>query len=141
MDVDRMYTNDPINPNIPTQYPHQPIPPPGGQPYIHTPAGSPPPQMGHSPPPMGHPAMSPQQQPQQFIQQASPVTSPGQEKQQFYVQQVPQHPGMPPAPQSGQFQTAVPLASLQKSPAPVDCPNCRHRGMTRVEYHSGGMTQ
>lgn len=39
------------------------------------------------------------------------------------------------------FQTAIPLASLQKAPAPVDCPICHTRAMTRTEFHSGNTTQ
>ena len=43
--------------------------------------------------------------------------------------------------QQSNYQTSVPLASLQNAPAPVDCPNCKTRSMTRVEFHSGNTTQ
>jgi lipopolysaccharide-induced tumor necrosis factor-alpha factor len=39
------------------------------------------------------------------------------------------------------YQNATPLASLQQGPAPVDCPVCNVREMTRTEYVSGGTTQ
>ena len=45
-----------------------------------------------------------------------------------------------PIPQNN-FASATPLFSLQQGPAPVDCPMCRVRQMTRVEYVSGGTTQ
>jgi hypothetical protein len=39
------------------------------------------------------------------------------------------------------FASATPLASLQEFPAPVDCPLCKVRQMTRTEYLSGDKTQ
>ena len=45
----------------------------------------------------------------------------------------------PGQPQS--FQTAVPLNQLSRSPAPVDCPNCKQRALTTVHYESGDNTQ
>ena len=112
--------------------------------------GSPPPGQAYGPPPG---AQSPPPQVQQIHQAPPAVHSPGQEKQEYYVGQHPVQPGMvhqqsggvmpvmSPAQQGSQYQTAVPLASLQKSPAPVDCPNCRQRVMTRTEFHSGNYTQ
>lgn len=44
------------------------------------------------------------------------------------------------APQNN-FASATPLVSLQRSPAPVDCPMCRTRQMTTVDCVSGGTTQ
>jgi lipopolysaccharide-induced tumor necrosis factor-alpha factor len=38
------------------------------------------------------------------------------------------------------FAAATPLASLQEFPAPVDCPLCKVRQMTRTEYLSGNKT-
>jgi hypothetical protein len=35
----------------------------------------------------------------------------------------------------------VPLTTLGSSAAPVVCPNCGYRGVTNVEYESGGFTQ
>ena len=34
----------------------------------------------------------------------------------------------------------MPLQSLGPSPAPVDCPACRGRFMTMIDYHVGGTT-
>ena len=46
-----------------------------------------------------------------------------------------QQPGV-----SYQYQTATPLQSLGIAPAPVDCPACRTRHMTRIDYTVGGTT-
>ena len=92
-----------------------------------------------------------------------PATSPGQEKHEYYSpgaapgQQPPQgqgipmqnHPGMPPQQASGQYgassaqvyHTVTPLQSLSEGPAPVDCPVCHTRAMTRCEKHSGNTVQ
>lgn len=43
--------------------------------------------------------------------------------------------------QRNQYGNATPLASLQQAPAPVDCPICGVREMTRTEFTSGGTTQ
>jgi len=51
-------------------------------------------------------------------------------------QQIPQRA----APPRNNYQMATPLPSLQQSPVPVDCPVCRVREMTRVEFVSGGTT-
>lgn len=40
-----------------------------------------------------------------------------------------------------QYQTATPLASLNRSPAPVDCPSCGERAMTVTSFESGNTTQ
>lgn len=48
-----------------------------------------------------------------------------QQHQQPYPQQQPQ---------------GTPIACLGPHPAPVVCPNCRHSGVTAVEYSSGGFT-
>lgn len=37
--------------------------------------------------------------------------------------------------------TATPLASLQETPAVVDCPACNNRQMTTCEFVTGGRTQ
>ena len=39
------------------------------------------------------------------------------------------------------YQTAVRLVNLQEAAAPVDCPVCRQRALTRTEYVSGNTTQ
>ncbi|KAL8896272.1 MAG: hypothetical protein Q9207_007785 [Kuettlingeria erythrocarpa] len=89
---------------------------------------------------------------QQYPQQ--PMASPpmDQPKQEFYPGQpgTPQHQAsMPmqqqqqqqqPMPQSG-YQTATPLANLGEGAAPVDCPCCHMRALTRPEYHSGNTTK
>jgi lipopolysaccharide-induced tumor necrosis factor-alpha factor len=79
-----------------------------------------------------------EQQPQYSAEQ--PGMQPIQEKtypQQGVPQQ--QYPQQP-MPQST-YASATPLVSLQQGPAPVDCPMCRVRQMTRVEFVSGGTTQ
>ena len=51
-------------------------------------------------------------------------------------------PGMPPQQPSGpMYQNATPIANLQRSPAPADCPACGQRSMTNVEFETGNMTQ
>ncbi|THC88055.1 hypothetical protein EYZ11_012497 [Aspergillus tanneri] len=39
------------------------------------------------------------------------------------------------------YNTSSPLHALQRAPAPVDCPVCGQREMTRVEAESGKTTQ
>jgi hypothetical protein len=52
------------------------------------------------------------------------------------------HPGMPPQAQSGTvYQNATPIASLNRGPAPADCPACGQRAMTNVAYETGNTTQ
>lgn len=52
------------------------------------------------------------------------------------------HPGMPPQAQSGNvYQNATPIASLNRGPAPADCPACGQRAMTNVAYEVGNTTQ
>ncbi|MBE3049136.1 LITAF-like zinc ribbon domain-containing protein [Candidatus Bathyarchaeota archaeon] len=115
-------------------------------------------------------AMSPQptdqqQQQQQGVQQhGAPVQYPQptadqqhgaiQQHQQplppGYAQEKPMDPASAPQhvfPPQGQMYPAqpqaygTPLVSLNQQPAPVACPRCSHRGMTEVEYESGGFTQ
>ncbi|MCJ1312948.1 hypothetical protein MMC25_006624 [Agyrium rufum] len=38
------------------------------------------------------------------------------------------------------YQNATPLDKLGEQPAPVDCPTCGVRQLTRTEYHSGNTT-
>jgi len=42
---------------------------------------------------------------------------------------------------TGGYQTVVPLANLDRAPAPVDCPRCGKRGLTETETESGGFTK
>ncbi|ERF70700.1 hypothetical protein EPUS_02566 [Endocarpon pusillum Z07020] len=39
-----------------------------------------------------------------------------------------------------QFKTATAIPNLGMGPAPVDCPSCGKRGMTRVSYQAGNTT-
>ncbi|KAH8684609.1 LITAF-like zinc ribbon domain-containing protein [Tricladium varicosporioides] len=79
------------------------------------------------------------QQPHPDMSQAEAL--PG---QHVYQQQLPieeqQKQQQQPVPQHVQYATATPLASLTQGPAPVDCPVCRTRQMTAIEFVSGGTT-
>jgi len=59
-------------------------------------------------------------------------------------QQMPMHQNTMPMQQPMQtqstYQTAVPLGNLQEAAAPVDCPVCRQRALTRTEYVAGNTT-
>lgn len=99
------------------------------------------------------------------MQQASPQGIP-QQPQVVYMQQSPGIPGQPGHPQTGipmqqtgqpgqqagvaapggaqgqrTYQNVTPLASLGRSPAPVDCPACGQRQMTRISFLAGNYTQ
>ncbi|KAF2654493.1 hypothetical protein K491DRAFT_693799 [Lophiostoma macrostomum CBS 122681] len=53
-------------------------------------------------------------------------------------QQQQQQPGMPPQQPSGMvYQNVTPIASLNRSPAPVDCPACGQRAMTNCSFETG----
>ncbi|KAL8959461.1 MAG: hypothetical protein Q9183_005631, partial [Haloplaca sp. 2 TL-2023] len=78
--------------------------------------------------------------------QQTPLSSPpmgDQSKQEYYHQgaqpQMPMQQQFQPMQQSG-YQTAVPLANLQDSAAPADCPSCHMRALTKTEHHSGNTT-
>jgi hypothetical protein len=43
------------------------------------------------------------------------------------------------APQT--YYTAVPIIALSQGPAPVDCPVCRKRALTMIEFQAGNTTQ
>ncbi|KAL8645825.1 MAG: hypothetical protein Q9210_006493, partial [Variospora velana] len=90
----------------------------------------------------------PQHEQQQYPSQpmASPPMDPP--KQGYYASEQPQatttlqhQPSMPmqQQQQSG-YQTATPLANLQDAAAPADCPACRMRALTKIEFHSGNTT-
>jgi len=95
--------------------------------------------------------VGPERQPQQTYQQNGPQHSYPQQPQQTFQQNGPQPSyHQQEAPKQGfpqnnasrnNYQTATPLASLQQGPAPVDCPACGVREMTRTEFVSGGTTQ
>ncbi|KAL8993196.1 MAG: hypothetical protein Q9169_006527 [Polycauliona sp. 2 TL-2023] len=86
-------------------------------------------------------------------QQYTPMSSPpihDQPKQEYYAGQehnpapIHQQGSMPmqqPQVQAQGYQTAVPLANLQDAAAPVDCPACHMRALTKTEYHSGNTTK
>ncbi|TVY34863.1 hypothetical protein LOCC1_G007261 [Lachnellula occidentalis] len=58
-----------------------------------------------------------------------------------YAEEQQQQKGVnPPAAPRNNYQMATPLGSLQQGPAPVDCPVCGVREMTRTEFVSGGTT-
>ncbi|KAF4546699.1 Lipopolysaccharide-induced transcription factor regulating tumor necrosis factor [Lasiodiplodia theobromae] len=54
--------------------------------------------------------------------------------QQQQQQQQQQHPG------AQQYRTATPIANLNRSPAPVDCPACGHRALTATTFQTGNTT-
>ncbi|EFQ33088.1 LITAF-like zinc finger domain-containing protein [Colletotrichum graminicola] len=62
--------------------------------------------------------------------------SPPLQEQQQQPQSFPMQPGGP-----QNFQPyGTPLPALGPHPAPVECPDCHARGVTAVEYSSGGFT-
>ncbi|KAL8932043.1 MAG: hypothetical protein Q9216_006986, partial [Gyalolechia sp. 2 TL-2023] len=85
----------------------------------------------------------PQQQ-----QYQQPVSSPpmNEQKHEYYSQAaVPQHQPSNPIQhqvpvQTSQYQTATPLVSIGEGAAPVDCPCCHMRALTKTDYHSGNTT-
>ncbi|KAF9697142.1 hypothetical protein EKO04_005103 [Ascochyta lentis] len=109
---------------------------------------------GHPQPPVYHqdPNAQYQQQqphPQQYAQPhpQQPQSPPPQHAQAYEQQQkaYPHHeqqPGMPPQQPSGTvYQNATPIASLNRGPAPADCPACGQRAMTNVAFETGNTTQ
>lgn len=129
--------------------------------------GSPPPMQ--SPPLQTPPAMVQQGQPMMYQQQPNGMNyqqqpgmmqhDPNQQQQQMYGQAPPQQyqggpqsQGQPQQMQGGggagmaqndgsQFRTATAIPNLGMGPAPVDCPSCGKRAMTRISYHPGNTTQ
>ncbi|TVY83202.1 hypothetical protein LSUE1_G001688 [Lachnellula suecica] len=69
------------------------------------------------------------QQPQGYAQQHPP--------QGNYAPEVLSKGPQPNAAPRNNYQIATPLASLQQGPAPIDCPVCGVREMTRTEFVSG----
>lgn len=68
-------------------------------------------------------------------------TVPMQQQQQMPMHQNTMPMQQPMQQQQSTYQTAVPLGNLQEAAAPVDCPVCRQRALTRTEYVSGNTTQ
>lgn len=82
-------------------------------------------------------ALHQQQQQQGYAGSPAP-----QQPQAAYSQPLQPQPGMPPQQPSGPvYQNAVPIANLQRGPAPADCPACGQRSMTNTAYETGGTTQ
>lgn len=88
---------------------------------------SPQPQQGY---------VQPQQQQQAYVQPQQQYA----QQQHPSFQQQPSQQSVPVMQKQSMYQSAIPLASLQGNPAPVDCPICHNREMTRVDYQSGGYT-
>ncbi|KAK3174732.1 hypothetical protein OEA41_001978 [Lepraria neglecta] len=83
-------------------------------------------------PPAQQPAMATNEK-QEYYTAAQPVEQMQQQPmQQAPVQQMQTQPSM--------YQNAVPLHSLTEAAAPIDCPTCRQRGLTRVEFVAGNTT-
>jgi lipopolysaccharide-induced tumor necrosis factor-alpha factor len=124
---------------------------------------APPPQYANSPTPNEKQDYQ-QTQPQQFTSQDQTQYTQAQLQTQTYYQQAPaQQQYVQPQMQqqlaqpqvqyiqvpvqqaavatTSTFAAATPLASLQEFPAPVDCPLCKFRQMTRTEYLSGNKTE
>ncbi|KAL8913987.1 MAG: hypothetical protein Q9172_007178 [Xanthocarpia lactea] len=91
------------------------------------------------------------QYPPQQQQQYTPMSSPpiqDQSKQEYYSGQGNTPNAMPVAqqqqshaPVAQSYQTATPIGSLGEGAAPVDCPCCHMRALTKTEYHSGNTTK
>ncbi|KAF2473077.1 uncharacterized protein BDR25DRAFT_302093 [Lindgomyces ingoldianus] len=122
----------PVTPDVTGQQP-------SAQPPVYQDPNQPPAQphmqqnQMYAQPQMQYAQSPPPQQPQgAYMQPQQPA--------QFPQQQ--QHaPGMPPQQQSGTvYQNATPIASLNRSPAPADCPACGQRAMTNVSYEIGNTT-
>jgi len=43
--------------------------------------------------------------------------------------------------QKQQYANATPIQSLGRGSAPVDCPACGQRALTRIQYETGNSTQ
>ncbi|KAJ4983078.1 litaf-like zinc finger domain-containing protein [Stagonosporopsis vannaccii] len=46
-----------------------------------------------------------------------------------------------PASNTPKHPNIIPLSTLTRSPAPVECPACKHRGITSTDYESGNTTR
>ncbi|KAI9696803.1 MAG: hypothetical protein M1836_005165 [Candelina mexicana] len=128
----------------PPQYNQYNYPPPAGHPTEHQQqytGGAPAPVQ--SPGPQYH-----QPSPQVQVQPIAHGT-PTQQPSQGYFPDKGQHtpatttvatPGPTQQPTS-RYQTATPLHALSMGPAPVDCPACGKREVTRVTFENGNTTQ
>ncbi|KAI4229010.1 MAG: hypothetical protein LQ349_006457 [Xanthoria aureola] len=113
------------------------------------------PNPAYAQPPMQHHDSSYNNQIHQYPQQQqyTPMSSPpihDQPKQEYYSGQennpTPNYPQQTMPVQQHQAQvaqayhTATPIANLGEGAAPVDCPCCHMRALTKTEYHSGNTT-
>ena len=87
---------------------------------------------------------------QEYYAAAQPVDPNMQQDRSVPMQQqMPMHQNTMPMQQQmqqpmqsqSQYHTAIPLGNLQEAAAPVDCPVCRQRALTRTEYVAGNTTQ
>lgn len=98
-------------------------------------------------PPQGQPGQGPYTVQQPVVATGMPpmqqVPSPTGQPGVILVQQgtMPVQPAGQTQPAGHQYQTALPLAALTGSPAPVDCPACGQRALTVTESETGGTTQ
>ncbi|ORX99539.1 LITAF-like zinc ribbon domain-domain-containing protein [Clohesyomyces aquaticus] len=114
---------------------------PGAQPPMYQDPNQPQPQMHQNQAYAQPQQMQYAQSPPPAIQQQGSYGMQGQQQPGVQQHQAPQNPGMPPQQQSGTvYQSATPIASLNRSPAPADCPACGQRAMTNVSYEIGNTT-
>jgi lipopolysaccharide-induced tumor necrosis factor-alpha factor len=109
------------------------------------------PPVYHQDPNAAHYQQQQQQQQQQYVQpqqqQYAGSPPPQAHPQGSYMQPQPTglaapQPGMPPQQPSGTvYQSATPIASLSRGPAPADCPACGQRSMTNTAFETGNTTQ
>ena len=121
------------------QYPQSPDHT-GQPPVYHQDAQSP-----HAADPAAQHAAQQQQQQQQMYAQQQQQYAGAPAPHDAYSQAAAKHaqpqPGMPPQQPSGAvYQNATPIASLNRGPAPADCPACGQRAMTNVAFETGNTT-
>ncbi|MCJ1375273.1 hypothetical protein MMC20_006507 [Loxospora ochrophaea] len=120
------------NPQFHNQQPIQPAPIPVDPQYQNfqsTPVQTPPPAL--------------QQQGSYYGQQQEKGMMPQQAGMQQHgipQQAMQSQTALPAQPVPITYASAVPLSALGPGPAPVDCPACRTRAITRIEYESGLVT-
>ncbi|SLM39568.1 LPS-induced tumor necrosis factor alpha factor [Lasallia pustulata] len=98
-----------------------------------------PPQPAFQPTPMHHQQSGtvPAPGPAPVHHQQQPQPQPQHYPQPAAVQE--KRPAPAPAP-SHQYHTSTPLVALNRAPAPVDCPVCHARALTRTEFVTGNTT-
>lgn len=88
-------------------------------------------QKTYSPPPQPPP------QARQTYTAPPPPNMPAPQQQHY----PPTYAPPPMQPQTGVYMASVPLQSLNMGPAPVDCPLCGTRTLTKINYEAGNQTQ